>query len=285
MHPDAAKIFKDTYLLDFLDLPASHSETDLQRALVEQLKQFLIELGRDCCFVGSHDPVSPRGPPSGGQRSTSRCDKRGGVEVSEAVIGADGTVELTHCRKFRLSDAMILLAGAALALSAGSHLLVLLAEMLGRLCREVMAHRADVVANWPLFWGATHDSLRNTLWYAFQVVEMFLFGMTPAFFAIRLRRPRPPLRTLLRQPGTVAGLAMVFGLFWGTGGLLWSFPGMVDTMTAAPTAVGGAVAIGWIAVALSRWWKPEAGWVDQIGRVLGCAAIGAALLGLMVFRI
>jgi predicted nuclease of restriction endonuclease-like (RecB) superfamily len=53
LHPDAATVFKDTYLLDFLDLPPSHSEADLQQALVEQLKQFLIELGRDFCFVGS----------------------------------------------------------------------------------------------------------------------------------------------------------------------------------------------------------------------------------------
>ena len=53
LHPDATTIFKDTYLLDFLDLPASHSEDDLQKGLVEQLRRFLIELGRDFCFVGS----------------------------------------------------------------------------------------------------------------------------------------------------------------------------------------------------------------------------------------
>lgn len=53
LHPDATAIFKDTYLLDFLDLPPGHLESDLQRALVDQLKQFLIELGRDFCFVGS----------------------------------------------------------------------------------------------------------------------------------------------------------------------------------------------------------------------------------------
>ena len=53
-HPAAAEVFKDTYLLDFLDLPADAlRETDLQRALVDQLKQFLIELGRDFCFIGS----------------------------------------------------------------------------------------------------------------------------------------------------------------------------------------------------------------------------------------
>ena len=57
LHPDAAAIFKDTYLLDFLELPSEHSESDLHRALVEQLKQFLIELGRDFCFVGSEYPI------------------------------------------------------------------------------------------------------------------------------------------------------------------------------------------------------------------------------------
>jgi len=53
LHPDAASVFKDSYLVEFLDLPPKHSEDDLQRGLVEQLKQFLIELGRDFCFVGS----------------------------------------------------------------------------------------------------------------------------------------------------------------------------------------------------------------------------------------
>jgi predicted nuclease of restriction endonuclease-like (RecB) superfamily len=53
LHPDAAAVFKDTYLVEFLDLPPGHSEGDLQRGLVEQLRRFLIELGRDFCFVGS----------------------------------------------------------------------------------------------------------------------------------------------------------------------------------------------------------------------------------------
>ena len=61
LHPDAATIFKDTYLVEFADLPPRHSEADLQRGLVEQLKQFLLELGRDFCFVGSQYPVQVGG--------------------------------------------------------------------------------------------------------------------------------------------------------------------------------------------------------------------------------
>jgi predicted nuclease of restriction endonuclease-like (RecB) superfamily len=52
LHPDATSVFKDSYLVDFLDLPEVHSESDLQRALVANLKRFLIELGRDFAFVG-----------------------------------------------------------------------------------------------------------------------------------------------------------------------------------------------------------------------------------------
>ena len=49
LYPDAASVFKDTYLVEFLDLRAGHAEADLQRALVEQLK---IHSWRS---TGSHD--------------------------------------------------------------------------------------------------------------------------------------------------------------------------------------------------------------------------------------
>jgi len=61
LHPEAATVFKDSYLVEFLDLPRDHSEADLQRGLVEKLKQFLIELGRDFCFVGSLYPLQVGG--------------------------------------------------------------------------------------------------------------------------------------------------------------------------------------------------------------------------------
>jgi len=56
-HPEALSIFKDTYMLEFLGLPGTHGEADLHRGLVQRLKDFLSELGRDFCFVGSQYPV------------------------------------------------------------------------------------------------------------------------------------------------------------------------------------------------------------------------------------
>ena len=61
LHPAAPEVFKDTYLVEFLDLPPRHSEADLHRGLIEQLRQFLIELGRDFCFVGSQYPLQVGG--------------------------------------------------------------------------------------------------------------------------------------------------------------------------------------------------------------------------------
>ena len=57
MHPDALTVFKDSYIVDFLSLPEQHSEADLHQALLGKLKHFLLELGRDYCFVGSEYPV------------------------------------------------------------------------------------------------------------------------------------------------------------------------------------------------------------------------------------
>lgn len=54
LHPDAASVFKDAYLVDFLELSADHSEPDLQRALMTNLRQFLSELGADFAFIGQH---------------------------------------------------------------------------------------------------------------------------------------------------------------------------------------------------------------------------------------
>ena len=57
----AAGVFKDTYSVEFLDLPADHSESDLHSGLLGRLRAFLIELGRDFCFVGSECPVQVGG--------------------------------------------------------------------------------------------------------------------------------------------------------------------------------------------------------------------------------
>ena len=45
-------IFLDTYTLDFLDVPEIVSERDLQKSIIKNLKNFILEIGRDFTFVG-----------------------------------------------------------------------------------------------------------------------------------------------------------------------------------------------------------------------------------------
>ena len=61
IQPNVAEVLKDVYLLEFLDLPTNHAESDLQRALIAKLRDFLIELGRDFCFVGAEFPLQVGG--------------------------------------------------------------------------------------------------------------------------------------------------------------------------------------------------------------------------------
>ncbi|MBI5790526.1 MAG: DUF1016 family protein [Rhodocyclales bacterium] len=53
----AAAVFMDAYVLEFLELHTGHTEADLHRGLLGRLQAFLIELGRDFCFVGSEFPL------------------------------------------------------------------------------------------------------------------------------------------------------------------------------------------------------------------------------------
>ena len=50
-YPDASVMFKDTLFVDFLDLPKKYSESRLRNGLLEHMKQFILELGKDFIFM------------------------------------------------------------------------------------------------------------------------------------------------------------------------------------------------------------------------------------------
>ncbi len=52
LHPDISHALKDNYVLEFLGLPTQHNEGHLQKALIQNMKQFVLELGQDFIFVG-----------------------------------------------------------------------------------------------------------------------------------------------------------------------------------------------------------------------------------------
>ena len=50
-YPNAPIMFKDTLFVDFLNLPNKHSEAKLKNGLIEHMKQFILELGKDFIFM------------------------------------------------------------------------------------------------------------------------------------------------------------------------------------------------------------------------------------------
>lgn len=51
----------DTYVLEFLDLPEQFSESSLRKAIMKNLKQFILEFGKDFTFVGEEYRVQVGG--------------------------------------------------------------------------------------------------------------------------------------------------------------------------------------------------------------------------------
>lgn len=49
---DATGSFKNSYILEFLDLPDRHPERELKQRIIANLRDFLLEFGRDFAFMG-----------------------------------------------------------------------------------------------------------------------------------------------------------------------------------------------------------------------------------------
>jgi predicted nuclease of restriction endonuclease-like (RecB) superfamily len=50
--PEIKECFPDSYVLDFLSLPEKHLEATLQKMIIANMKNFLLEIGKDFTFVG-----------------------------------------------------------------------------------------------------------------------------------------------------------------------------------------------------------------------------------------
>ncbi len=66
-YPSSEYLLKDKALVDFLSLPAKHNEHHLHKGLLEHMKEFILELGKDFLFVDSEYGVQVGG-------STKRID-------------------------------------------------------------------------------------------------------------------------------------------------------------------------------------------------------------------
>ncbi|OXG05067.1 putative nuclease of restriction endonuclease-like (RecB) superfamily [Flavobacterium araucananum] len=57
IHPKIINSLKDSYIFDFLNLSEPHNEKDLKKGLIKQMKDFILELGKDFLYVGEEYKV------------------------------------------------------------------------------------------------------------------------------------------------------------------------------------------------------------------------------------
>ena len=60
-YPQSVALFKDRAFVDFLNLPQKHSEKQLHNGILDHIKQFVLELGKDFLFVDSEYPLQVGG--------------------------------------------------------------------------------------------------------------------------------------------------------------------------------------------------------------------------------
>jgi hypothetical protein len=195
-------------------------------------------------------------------------------------------------RSFTVGDGIVLVAAtaAAFALYGQSPVQTFLA--LRNVLREIWS---STVYFYP--WkSAIFRSLvltQSLLWLPLPIVTCWTFALA----ALRLVPPRPRLRRLARQPGTVACWAASFVLAIEIALSLVILSGITNQrlgslshfiMSSAgfrhmTSKVGFAVAAAWLTLALSGRWRAEPDWIDRAGRVLG--AIWIALIPLFTWVI
>jgi hypothetical protein len=171
-------------------------------------------------------------------------------------------------RRFTVGDAMILVAAAAVGTLAIRGTLPDLSSLESQLNT------------------APSPGMRRflTLQFGLSAVIPYLATLTPAVVIMRLRQPRPSLRRVGRQPGsiacTVATVAMAIEALW-IASLLARGSGCINASTVFvgyAQQVSFAVVGGWVTLALSGRWRSEPGWIDRIGRILGVIWIGITAL-------
>jgi hypothetical protein len=196
-------------------------------------------------------------------------------------------------RRFKLVDTMILVAATAIGCS----------------WMPWISHQTEGEVSWSTFFEKVdlYRSSDQASWTPGEVAMMlavvgsyFAYLTAPLFMVwtlalipIRVIGPRPRWRRLACQPGMMAacaaGLAVVFeGLMIALVMLiipqLDRFQLLELTTPLTPLFVGLAVSTSWMTLLVGRRWRPEASWVDRLGRALGIGwiATGFVVLGMQL---
>ena len=180
-------------------------------------------------------------------------------------------MSIAMIRKFTLSDAMVLVAAAAGAMT------------LARFGLSLPSHRS---ATAPQYWIAP---VRIRV----DEISAFLLSWTLALLALRPARPRQRWSRLARQPGLAACYSTTVGFAFGLlhfvcfiGDVARSFKATGSRLDAwlYHSLLGGCsgmiatcIAMAWLTLRMSGRWQRDADWIGRAGSVLGWSWIALHL--------
>lgn len=175
-------------------------------------------------------------------------------------------------RRFSIADAMLLVAGTAVGIVWTKYWLLWSRD----------SYEAGLAG---LTRFAQHFRLARWLTEALSCCILSLSG---AWMAVRLRKPRPSIRQLSRQPGFVAATAALAAFAvntffhiadWMTGiiqvfdaprwSLMWWKDVWANSLALNPQSFCAPVAVAWLLLAIRGRWRREPGWIDKMGIALG----------------
>ena len=170
---------------------------------------------------------------------------------------------MPRCRPFKLIDAMILVAAAALWMA-------LMRPWWNQFQMVWINNRK--APSWHDYVGIVQGGLSLSLWM-----------LTAAYLGMRLIPPRPRGSDLMRQPGM-----LFLGLMIALGILLLLLSAFVPLVPWTNVIIAFALGLSWLAASRRYRSRAELGWIEGIGRsvAVGSIVTTAAVypLYLLVYR-
>lgn len=153
-------------------------------------------------------------------------------------------IDRPKSRPLTLADAMILIIALALGLAMARPGIVLIADAIRTVPHKQFRTLAGAV----------------TLGRFLNIVLLnFLFFLLPAFLIVRLKRPRAPLRSVIRQPGFAACAAPVAFFVASLPLALLAPSGLAGQVIeiAGPILLAAAAPLAWLFLVATRRWYAE----------------------------
>jgi hypothetical protein len=155
---------------------------------------------------------------------------------------------MSRCRSFKLIDAMILTAAAAVWMAR-------MRTLWNQLQMAGMASRKGIP--WHAYAGIVQTGL-----------NIALLMLTLAYLVIRLIPPRPPRSDLICQPGM-----LLLGLLIGLSILLLALSAFVPLVAPTNLIIALVLGLSWGAACRRYRSRAEPGWIENLGLSVGVGLV------------